>query len=142
MASERTVSLLLFSEMRITMKSRPSIVILICLMFAAGSMTLYGQKVGTSSLQFLKVMPTARATAMGDAYATLATGADAVFWNPAGLSTSNGSEAPSTFTMGLFDPRQGAIAAVIPIEDWGTFGVPLPHVDFRTIQETRVDHLG
>ena len=121
--------------------TRKTIIAIAALSFAfPGSML--AQKVGTSSLQFLKVMPTARATAMGDAYATLATGADAVFWNPAGLSTSNGIEATSTLTMWLFDTRQGAIAAAIPIEDWGTFGVQLQYVDFGTIEETRVDHLG
>ncbi|MEI6053715.1 MAG: hypothetical protein WCQ44_13500, partial [Opitutaceae bacterium] len=44
---------------------------------------MHEQKVGTTSLQFLKVMPTARATAMGDAFGSLASGADASFWNPA-----------------------------------------------------------
>jgi hypothetical protein len=44
------------------------------------------QKVGSTSMQFLKVMPSARATALGEAYSVWATGAEAVFWNPAGLA--------------------------------------------------------
>src|SRR3990172_5378904 len=62
-----------------------------------------GQKVGTTSLQFLKVMPTARATAMGDAFSSLASGADAVFWNPAGMMKSGQVEVVSTLTLWLFD---------------------------------------
>ncbi len=44
------------------------------LLLAGGLEKVTAQKVGTSSLQFLKVMPTARATAMGDAFVTLASG--------------------------------------------------------------------
>lgn len=123
------------------MKSRPSIVILICLMFAAGSMTLYGQKVGTSSLQFLKVMPTARATAMGDAYSTLAQGSDAVFWNPAGIAGSSSIEVAGTFIVWLFDSRQSALSSVFPIGDWGIAGLQLQYVDYGDIPVTRADRL-
>lgn len=99
------------------------------------------QKVGTTSMQFLKVMPTARATAMGDAFATLATGADAVFWNPAGLTGSSMIEASTTVTMWLFDTKQGALAASIPFGSYGSIGVQLQYVDFGEIRETRVDQL-
>ena len=54
---------------------------LICLF----TTSVYSQKVGTTSMQFLKVMPCARGTALGDAYSVLATGAEAgileSFWN-------------------------------------------------------------
>jgi len=39
-------------------------------------------------------MPCARATAMGDAYSVIASGADAVFWNPAGLASIEGDKSP------------------------------------------------
>lgn len=93
-------------------------------------------------MQFLKVMPTARATAMGEAYSTLGLGADAVFWNPAGLVDSKGLELASTMTLWLFDTRQTAVAAAVPIgDDYGTIGVQLQYVDYGSIQETRVDQL-
>lgn len=100
-----------------------------------------GQKVGTSSMQFLKVMPTARATAMGDAFASLASGADAVFWNPAGLVQSDATEVVSTITMWLFDTQQGAVAFSTSLGDWGSLGVQLQYVDYGDIEETRVDQL-
>lgn len=97
------------------------------------------QKVGTSSLQFLKVMPTARATAMGDAYVSLASGADATFWNPAGLTNLKNHEMTSTLTMWLFDTKQVALAYGLPMGDWGTLGFQFQYVDFGSIEETRAD---
>lgn len=40
---------------------------------------------GTSSGNVLKMSPSPRASAMGEAYTAVADGADALFWNPAGL---------------------------------------------------------
>lgn len=42
-------------------------------------------KVGTYALPFLKIGPTARGTAMGNAFTALANDASATYWNPAGL---------------------------------------------------------
>jgi hypothetical protein len=100
---------------------------------------LLAQKVGTSSLQFLKVMPTARATAMGDAFVSLASGADATFWNPAGLTKIENHDIASTLTMWLFDTKQIALAYGLPMGDWGTLGFQFQYVDFGSIEETRAD---
>ena len=74
------------------------------------------QKVGSTSMQFLKVMPCARATAMGEAYSVLATGAEAIFWNPAGMASlqnnpTHSSEASLTYVRWIFETQQGALAA-------------------------------
>jgi long-subunit fatty acid transport protein len=97
------------------------------------------QKVGTSSLQFLKVMPTARATAMGDAFVSLASGADAVFWNPAGLTKLDNHEISSTLTMWLFDTKQVALAYGLPLGDLGTAGFQFQYIDYGRMDETRAD---
>lgn len=97
------------------------------------------QKVGTSSMQFLKVMPTARATAMGDAFVSLASGADAVFWNPAGLTSLQNHEISTTLTMWLFDTKQLGIAYGLPMGDWGTAGVQFQYIDYGRMEETRAD---
>lgn len=47
---------------------------------------LGGQRVGTSSMTFLKIPVGARAEAMGGAYVALANDAFAAFWNPAGIA--------------------------------------------------------
>lgn len=47
---------------------------------------------------FLEVPAGARAAAMGGAYATVATGAEATFWNPAGLAATTGTQLAATHT--------------------------------------------
>ncbi len=49
-------------------------------LFASGS-----SGVGTASAQFLKLGSSARAIGMGEAYSSVASDADSIFWNPAGL---------------------------------------------------------
>jgi hypothetical protein len=110
-------------------------IMLLAVMFLAAPTA--AQKVGTSSLQFLKVMPTARATAMGDAYATLASGSDAVYWNPAGLANGTNIELTGTHIVWLFDTRQSTLAASLPAGEWGSFGVQLQYVDYGTMKVTQ-----
>jgi hypothetical protein len=122
------------------MRTQHALCIAVVLLAAADG-TAVAQKVGTSSFQFLKVMPTARATALGDAYATLASGVDGVFWNPAGLTSARSHEIATTLTLWLFDTKQSALAYAVPVDDIGTFGVQLQFVDYGKIEETRADHL-
>jgi len=122
-----------------TLQSAAALLLALALITTA---PLYGQKVGTSSLQFLKVMPSARATAMGDAFSTLASGSDAVFWNPAGLATGQNMEFSGTHILWLFDTRQSSLAASLPVAEWGgTLGIHLQYVDYGTINVTRTDQL-
>lgn len=93
------------------------------------------QKVGSTSMQFLKVMPVARATALGDAYSALATGAEAVFWNPAGVARMDGSEVSLTYLKWIFDTQQGALSYAASIEGFGALGFQMQYVDFGEIPE-------
>jgi len=77
----------------------------------------------------------------GDAFVTLASGADALFWNPAGLTGATSHNIAMTMTVWLFDTKQGAFGYALPLDDIGTFGLQVQYVDFGTIRETRVDQL-
>ncbi|MCX6138725.1 MAG: PorV/PorQ family protein [Ignavibacteriales bacterium] len=95
----------------------------------------FSQKVGSTSMQFLKVMPCARATAMGDAYGVLASGAEAVFWNPAGVARVQNNELSMTYLKWIFDTQQAAFSYATTIESFGAVGVQFQYVDFGEIQE-------
>jgi hypothetical protein len=99
------------------------------------SPSAFSQKVGSTSMQFLKVMPCARATAMGDAYSVLASGAEAVFWNPAGVAMVEKREVSLTYLKWIFDTRQGALSFAMPVANIGAFGIQLQYVDFGEIPE-------
>lgn len=96
----------------------------------------YSQKVGSTSMQFLKVMPSARATALGEAYAAWATGAEAIFWNPAGLARLDKMELSTTYINWLFDSQQGALACAFSIQRFGVVGLQVQYVDYGTFEET------
>jgi Type IX secretion system protein PorV len=93
------------------------------------------QKVGSTSMQFLEVMPVARATALGDAYSVWASGADAVFWNPSGVALVQGQEFSSTFVKWIFDTRQGALSYATSVGEIGAIGVQIQYVDFGEFLE-------
>ncbi|MBI5474658.1 MAG: PorV/PorQ family protein [Ignavibacteriae bacterium] len=99
--------------------------------------TAFSQKVGSTSMQFLKVMPCARATAMGEAYSVLASGAEAVFWNPAGLALIDNSEVSMTYLNWIFDTQQGALSFATSFESFGNIGVQVQYVDFGEIEEAK-----
>ncbi|HWN80516.1 MAG TPA: PorV/PorQ family protein [Candidatus Udaeobacter sp.] len=72
---------------------RRTCVLALMLAFAAGQAqaTEIFEKVGTIGGQFLKIGIGARATAMGEAYTSIADDATAVFWNPAGVARLSGN---------------------------------------------------
>ena len=111
--------------------------LIIASLLAASLMSVpaLAQKVGTTSMQFLKVMPCARGTAMGDAYSAIATGAEAVFWNPAGVGLVQRSEFSSTYIGWIFDTQLGSFSYAMPAGDWGAFGFQLQYVDYGTFEE-------
>ena len=105
------------------------------LSFLLTSQTALSQKVGSTSMQFFKVMPSARATALGDAYSVWASGAEAVFWNPAGIPLVEQSELSLTYLKWIFDTRQGALSFATSFGSWGAVGLQLQYVDFGEIEE-------
>lgn len=110
--------------------------VLLVLLALCGPTTVCAQKVGSTSMQFLKVLPSARATAVGEAYSAWAAGAEAIFWNPAGLALSQKHEISLTYTDWLFDARQGAFAYAHHLGALGAVGLQVQYVDFGEFEET------
>jgi hypothetical protein len=98
----------------------------------------YAQKVASTSMQFLKVMPSARASALGEAYSVWATGAEAIFWNPGGTATVNNMEFASSYIDWLFDTQQGAFSYALSIRGFGVIGMQVQYVDFGVFEETTI----
>lgn len=105
-------------------------------MIMVWTQTLSAQKVGTTSMQFLKVMPGARATALGDAYSVWASGAEAVFWNPSGVALVQNQEFSSTYIDWIFDARQGALSYAASLGDLGALGLQIQYIDYGEFEET------
>lgn len=118
------------------MRNFKTAAILSLLTVTLGTSPSYGQKVGSTSMQFLKVMPVARATALGEAYTVWATGAEAMFWNPAGMATVENMELSTTYINWLLDAQQGAFSFAVEKRNVGAIGVQVQYVDFGEFEET------
>lgn len=114
-------------------KTKLLFILIVC---TFGSAPSFAQKVGSTSMQFLKVMPSARASGLGEAYTVWATGAEAIFWNPGGLASVENMELSTTYINWLFDSQQGAIAYALAIDGFGAIGIQFQYVDFGEFEET------
>lgn len=99
-------------------------------------------KVGTTSFQFLKVFPGARANALAGAFTTLADNSEAMFWNPAGLARVSGFDASAGYVGWFMDVRHYSFSAAYNWGDIGVFGFQGIVADVGDIEVTTVDRLG
>lgn len=117
---------------------RCSAALLLCL----AATTSRAQKVGTSSMQFLKVTPNAHAAGLGTAYVALGSGADALYWNPAGLARAGGHALSLDQVDWFLDATHYAMAYGVSLGRFGHAGFHVHFADMGEFQETRVDRLG
>lgn len=101
-----------------------------------------GQKVGTSSMQFLSVAPDARSMGVGTAYSAIAEGAHALYWNPAGLTRARSHSFALDRVDWFLDAAHYGLAYGLSLGSWGHAGVHFYMADMGEFQETRVDRLG
>jgi len=99
------------------------------------------EKIGVTSFQFLKVMPDARATALGEAYSSVASGAEGLYWNPAALITTEKFSLNFSRVNYIFDTAHNGVAGAYRWRQFA-FGVVLLNADYGTIAVTDVAHLG
>ncbi|HUI30505.1 MAG TPA: PorV/PorQ family protein [Candidatus Acidoferrales bacterium] len=97
-------------------------------------------KLGQSTMDFLLVSVSPEASGMGEAYSAFGTGADAMFYNPAGLAEMNTTyNASVNFTQWIADINYYAGAISWKIGNYGVVGVNLLSVDYGTLIGTTID---
>ena len=94
------------------------------------------QKDGSTSMQYLKVIPSARAAAMGNAYVALADGVEGLFWNPAGIALTENHDITSTYINWIFDAKQYAVGYSVSLGNYGAVGVQLQYIDYGEFEES------
>ncbi len=98
------------------------------------------KKVAQTGLQFLKVDMLASAAAMGGAFTMAGTGANAMFYNPAGMSgTESGFDLVTSNTSWIADINYIAAGIARSFGNLGTVGVSFVTSDYGDIQGTRLD---
>ena len=101
-----------------------------------------GQKVGTTSMQFLKIMPDARMAAMGGTASLVQPSANAVFVNPAGLASVDDFDVRFSYVDWFVDINVSAASVAYAFDRVGTVALNVTYMGMGEIEETRVDQLG
>ena len=91
-------------------------------------------KVGSSAYKFLNIQTDAHGAALGG-LAAQASGANALFWNPAGIAGSEGMGVSAGMTQWLVDTQVMNAGVVMPMIG-GTVGLSLVSVDYGDIMRS------
>lgn len=91
-------------------------------------------RTGTTAASFLTLGTGARGQALGHAYTALATGADALFWNPAGAARSYGTHSSGSVFLShsrwFADINYNAAAVVVPVYGTRVLGLSVAGVNY------------
>jgi Type IX secretion system protein PorV len=97
---------------------------------------LGGQRVGTSAAQFLKIGVGPRAEAMGQAYVAIANDAEALYYNPAGISQFEKNEIFFSNVQWVVDIQLEYLGLVYHLNDVNTIGLALTYLHTEEMEET------
>jgi hypothetical protein len=108
------------------------------------TLTSFGQiglnKLGQSTMNFQLVSVSPKASAMGEAFYSVGTGSESIFYNPAGLSIDNQQVGVSlNYTKWIADINYLAGAISYNLGDYGTVGLSYLSVNYGTIYTTALD---
>ncbi|KAF0141927.1 MAG: PorV/PorQ family protein [Ignavibacteriales bacterium] len=97
-------------------------------------------KLGQSTMNFQLVSISPKASAMGEAYYTIGSGSESVFFNPAGLSTTTTQfDATLNYTQWIADIAYLGGAFAYNMGNYGTVALSFLSVDYGTIYATSLD---
>ena len=101
---------------------------------------LGGQRSATTIMNFLKMEIGARGSAMGGSYTAVAQGAEAVFWNPAGLSLMESSGAAVSYQTLPADLFIHSASFVYKLNDGYSFAVSWAQLSMDDMEITTIYH--
>ena len=93
-------------------------------------------KTGTTAAKFLSLGVGARANAMGGAYTAVANDASSIYWNPAGIASSDQFQALFTYTNLFAGINLDYFGLIIPSGDIGNFAINVTAVNYGQIGVT------
>lgn len=97
-------------------------------------------KLAQSTMNFQLVSISPKASAMGEAFFTVGTGAEAMFYNPAGLAEMNKSfDVAIEYTQWIADINYIGGAVAYNMGNYGTIGINVLSVDYGTIYGAQLD---
>ncbi|MXW84072.1 MAG: PorV/PorQ family protein [Rhodothermaceae bacterium] len=113
------------------------LILLITLVLCMTSTVVAQSRSGTTAAAFLTIGTGARGQSLGHAYTALATGADALFWNPAGAARTYGDHSSGSVFLShsrwFADITYNAAATVIPVSGDRVLGLSVAAVNYGTM---------
>ncbi len=109
----------------------------ILLLIITASLITFGQtKVGSTAAPFLNIGIGPRAVGMGGAFVATANDVTSLYWNPAGASRIETSEAMFTNLKWFADINYSWAAAMLDLGDMGNVGLSVGYLDYGNIEVT------
>lgn len=109
----------------------------ILLLIITASLITFGQtKVGSTAAPFLNIGIGPRAVGMGGAFVATANDVTSLYWNPAGASRIETSEAMFTNLKWFADINYSWAAAMLNLGDMGNVGLSVGYLDYGNIEVT------
>ncbi len=103
---------------------------------------IYAEGAGITSLNFLKISQSARASGMGEAFTGVADDVNAIFWNPAGLTQLTRHQVCLMHSAWLIDSNIEYAAYAIPMPGIGSIGIYGTYLNAGEIIKTTEDQFG
>ena len=118
------------------------LIVLLCGTIAIPQNLSANEDIGTTGFNFLRVIYSARAAALGNAYTAMSNDSDGVFFNPAGLPNARTKELATTY-MNYFEGFQGgSVVFISPSQERLAFGIFAQYLGNQSITRTLVDEQG
>lgn len=117
--------------------------ITILILFTSFALTAYAGDVsrkGTTGADELLIPVGARGIATGGAFLASLTGLESIYYNPAGLDLTHGTEAMFSYMTYIADINVSYFAISTSFGDFGSFALSFKSLDFGNIPVTTVDH--
>jgi hypothetical protein len=106
------------------------------------TLTLVSAGTGTDALNFLNIKPSARGASIGDGFVAVADDANAVFYNPAGLTQLNDMEFSLMHMSYIAETSYEYAAFAMPAGENFRLGAYVSYLNYGSIGKTTEDSLG
>jgi chemotaxis protein MotB len=112
-------------------------VLLICTLFLLQTGTAFSDssQIGTTANNFLKILPPAKATSLGDAYVALGDDIDSIYYNPAGMGKSMLHEVSFTHISWFQSVSDDSVSALLPFS-FGNVGLAVNYMNIGSMDKT------
>jgi len=132
------------NQVKETTRMIRSISLIVVMLLFAGTEAFAQSRVGTTAASFLTLGAGARGTSLGHAYTSIATGPDALFWNPGGAALAYNERyrggvmfSNNNWLAGI---AYNAFGVVVPVTSTGVVGLSLATVDYGRMKVRSVSN--